>query len=130
MIEFRFDDLRRILLVTFAVEGTRENFERLDELLKKFVERFGTAHTIIDFSVQALGVIDTGAMVMRAQRPSRMPGRRRIFVAASDHAFGMMRLYGAHQEVAGETLPIVVRTLDEALALLDVPLDQFKPVSV
>ena len=105
MIKFRFDDLHRILLVTFEAEGTALNFARLDELLVAFVERHGTTDTIVDFSAPELGTLNTDEIIARASRPSRMPGRRRVFVAASDHVFGMMRLYGAHQDGVGETTP-------------------------
>jgi len=128
MIEFRFDNLHRILLVTFEAEGTALNFARLDDLLRVFVEQHGTADTIIDFGVTGIGALNTSDIITRASRPSRMPGRRRVFVAASDHVFGMMRLYGAHQEGIGESTPTVVRNLDAALALLGTTLDSFKPV--
>lgn len=130
MIEFRFDDLHRILLVTFEAEGTALNFARLDDLLKAFVRQHGTVDTIVDFGATVLGTLNTNEIIARASRPSRMPGRRRVFVATSDHVFGMMRLYGAHQDGVGETTPAVVRNLDAALALLGTALDRFKPVPV
>lgn len=127
MIQFRFDDLLRILLVTFEAEGTALNFARLDELLIAFVERNGTADTIVDFSA-VRGTLNTEEIIAQASRPSRMRGRRRVFVAASDHVFGMIRLYGSHQESIGESAPAVMRSLDAALALLGTTLDRFKPV--
>jgi len=130
MIDFRFDDLHRILLVTFSVEGSQANFARLDSLLKAFVEQHGTADTIVDFSAADIGPLDTGELVNRAHRPSRMPGRRRVFVAASDHVYGMMRLYGAHQENVGENTPIVVRSVEDALALLGTTMDRLRPVAL
>ncbi len=130
MIDFRFDDLHRMLLVTFSVEGTNANFARLDNLLQAFVERHGTADTIIDFNDSQVGALDTGGIVARGHRPSRMPGKRRIFVAGNDHVFGMVRMYGAHQDGIGENSSEVVRSLDDAHALLGTTLDRFKPVAL
>lgn len=76
-----------------------------------------------------LGTLNTEEFIAQASRPRRMPGRWRVFVAASNHVFAMMRLYSAHQDGGDERTPDLVRSLDAAFALLGTTLDRFKPVS-
>lgn len=129
MIRLAFSAERRVLLVTYSTAICQAKLVELDGLLKGFVARQGTTDTIIDFSGVPPGPIDTQELITRARMPSRMPGRRRFFVAGTDHAYGMLRLYGAHQEGIDETAPTVVRRLDEALAALGVAADSFAPVT-
>lgn len=129
MIRLALNAERRVLLVTYSLAISRAGLVELDGLLKPFVARHGTMDTIIDFSGAPPGPIDTQELIGRARTPSRMPGRRRFFVAGTDHAYGMLRLYGAHQEGIDEKAPTIVRRLDEALAALGVAADSFAPVA-
>lgn len=129
MIRLAFNAERRVLLVTYSTAISQAKLVELDGLLKGFVAHHGTTDTIIDFSGVPPGPIDTQELIARARMPSRMPGRRRFFVAGTDHAYGMLRLYGAHQEGIDETAPTIVRRLDEALAALGVAADSFAPVT-
>ncbi len=128
MIRLAFNAERRVLLVTYSTAIDRANLDELDGLLQGFVARHGTTDTIIDFGGAPPKSIDTQELIARAHTPSRMPGRRRFFVAGNDHAYGMMRVYGAHQEGIDETAPTIVRRLEEALAALGVAADSFAPV--
>lgn len=130
MVAFALDQAHGVLLVTWSVEITADNLVMFDGLLKTLVERHGTKDTIVDFSSAGAMSIETAQLVTRAHFPSRMPGRRRIFVARTDVAFGMLRVYGAHQEQINERAPLIVRTLDEALALMGTTRDQFQPVPI
>ena len=127
MIRLALNAERRVLLVTFSTAISQAGMLELDGILKSFVARHGTMDTIVDFSGVPQGPIDTREVIARARTPSRMPGRRRFFVTGTDHAFGMLRLYGAYQEGIDETAPIIVRRLDEALAALDVTRDSLLP---
>lgn len=128
MIRLAFNAERRVLLVTYSIAISQAGLVELDGILKDFVARHGTTDTIIDFSGVPPGPIDTNELIARARTPSRMPGRRRFFVTGTDHAYGMMRLYGAHQEGIDETAPTIVRRLDEALAALGVGAGSFVPL--
>lgn len=126
MIELFFEHERRVLLVRYATELTHPNLEQLDRQLVAFVAREGRVNTIIDFS-EVTGDVPTADIRFRGESPARMPDRRRIFVAPTDLVFGMLRIYGAHQDIGGTPPPTVVRTIAEAYALLDLSEPTFEP---
>lgn len=57
-----------------------------------------------------------------------MPANRRAFIVDNELPFGMMRLYGAHQEGRNQDVPEIVRSLEEALASLHAEGATFEPV--
>jgi len=130
MIELSFDRSRRLLLVRCQLALTHQNFATFDGLLAKFVAREGTSDTIVDFRGLPPSDLRSPELVARGRRPSRMPGRRRVYVADSDLVFGSLRMYGAYQHHSGATPPTIVRTLEEALSLLDATNAVFEPVSL
>ena len=130
MIELSFDRSRRILLVRCQLALTHQNFAAFDRLLAKFVAREGTSDTIVDFRGLPPSDLRSPELAARGRSPSRMPGRRRVYVADSDLVFGSLRMYSAYQHRSGAAPPAVVRTLEEALRLLDAAHAVFEPVSL
>jgi hypothetical protein len=130
MIELSFDRSRRILLVRCQLALTHQNFDTFDGLLAKFVAREGTSDTIVDFRGLPPSDLRSPEFMARGRRPSRMPGRRRVYVADSDLVFGSLRMYSAYQHRSGATPPMVVRSLEEALNLLDAVDAIFEPVNL
>ena len=118
----------RVLLVRYDVEISRENFRRLDNALADFVGQQGTADTIIDFSGVPTIDFPASVLVERGRAPSRMPGRRRVFVVRNASFYGMFRLYGTYQDDRGVEPPLLVRSLEEALAAMGAGHAVFAPV--
>lgn len=110
LITFAFERERRILLVRFALDLSRETLTRLDSLVRRFAALEGPADCIIDFSAVPPGSIDMALAHERSQQQLVMPGQERVFVAPGDQLFGVLRVYAARQDKA----PLVVRTIDAA----------------
>lgn len=128
MIEFLVNRERRILLVRYAAELTAENLNKLDAMAADFLAREGAMDGIIDFRDTPTFNISADFVTARAHAPRRMSGQRRVFIVKDQLAFGMLRVYGAHQEDKGEDAPYVVYSLDEALTELDAEGATFEPV--
>ena len=124
-----FDPTNRILRAQFEGRVTD------DEL--KDVYRFGQAHVaridpragITDFSAVTTMAFSAVTIYELATATPIMPDSSRpvVFVAAIPHVFGMARMF---KMLGGETRPNlhVVRTLEEAYAVLDVREPQFESI--
>jgi hypothetical protein len=126
VIRLSFNPTARALLVRFAGTLSRETLASLDGRLSAFVERHGAVDAVFDFSDARVDAIEP--MVGRAVAPSRMPGRRRVFVTPNEMMQGVFRLYGVYQQNQGGTAPTIVRSLDEAFAVLDAHGVDFHPI--
>jgi hypothetical protein len=129
MIELSFDRSRRILKIHCGLALTAQNFAALDALLAKFIEQEGTSDTLINFCGPP-SELRSWEYVARGRRPSRMPGRRRVYVTDNDVVFGLLRVYAAYQQRSGASPPAIVRSLAEGLNLLDASHATFEPVSL
>jgi hypothetical protein len=115
MIDFLFSAASRVLLIRFATSMTAGALAELNDKLDRFVQREGAVDTIFDCSDATVG--PTEVVVSQGLTPTRMLGRRRVFVAGSDVIYGLLRLYGSYQHGLGTPTPPVVRSLEEALEM-------------
>jgi hypothetical protein len=129
MIELAIDRSRGLLLVEFCGTFTEDSLVVLDEHLQAFVASEGVMPTIIDFTGVESVNIAVATMVHRGGQRSQLLGQRRIFVSSDLLLFGLLRLYGTHQDHQGETPPITVRSLPEAFAELGISRPMFEPIS-
>jgi hypothetical protein len=85
---------------------------------------------ILDFS-RVVAVAITGQQVAyyAGRRSQIMTGRRRVVVAQGE-MYGMMRMLGTRQALAGSREPMIVRTLPEAYEALGVLAREFHPVAL
>jgi hypothetical protein len=130
MIAFSFDRVHSLLLVNYDTELTHDNLDALDVRLATFVAQHGTADTIMDFRNLNMEGTPTSVLFERGQRPSRMPGRKRVFLISGPLMTGLFRLYGAHQDNAGVQPPILVQTLKKALEVVGAPDATFEHLSL
>jgi anti-anti-sigma regulatory factor len=128
-IELAIDRNNGLLLVEFCGPFTAESLVVLDERLQAFVAREGVMPTIIDFTGVDAVNIAVATMVGRGGQRSQLLGQRRIFVSSDLLLFGLLRLYGAYQDIEGEIPPITVRSLPEAFAELGISGPMFEPIS-
>ncbi|HTR83745.1 MAG TPA: hypothetical protein VMI56_04665 [Reyranella sp.] len=117
-IDLLFCRAPRILLVRFTDEITDANVDRMNALLARFVGEQGATNMIIDFSSAPFARILASRLAQRGRRPSRMQGFRRAFVVP-ETLIDVFRHYGLQQETHGDEPPLLVLSLEEALARLD-----------
>jgi hypothetical protein len=111
---------RRILLVRCGGVVTADDLTALEALARRFVHQHGPLPTIVDLSAVRGLAVPTGVVAALAQRPPIMGDQVRAYVVPNPEAFGLARLYATYQALAGFKPPRLARTLDEALAVLDV----------
>lgn len=115
----------------YAMTVTSENLAEMDAATSAFMVREGVVDMILDFSNALPGVIDTWLMRTRAKMYSVAPGQRRALIAPENYIYGMFRLYTSYRDNAHQgSAPAVVRTIDEALAALQIDPNTFKPVKI
>ena len=125
MLSLAFDRKHRVLLATVSGIFTSDDLDEFDREMLGFVAREGCVGAIIDYThVQAMAVPET-RLRHRAQQPLFLPDR--ILVAPSDLG-DMARAYAVQQREAGKKEPIVVETIEEALALLGLGNPRFEPI--
>ncbi|HZP98176.1 MAG TPA: hypothetical protein VFB13_01465 [Reyranella sp.] len=125
-----FDEMHKVLLVRFSGVLTPKDFETLREDTRKFAARHGNCDGIIDFTGLTRSDVDVPYIRSLGRRPRIMGGARRILVAPQAEMFGLSRVYGLHQDSVKSDEPMVVRTLEEALALLELAAPHFVPLEV
>jgi hypothetical protein len=130
MSQFAIDRENGVLLVKFAGPLTVESLITLDRELKSFIAREGIMPTVIDFTDITSVDVQTSTLIDRGKNRSLMPGQPRVFVATQSLLFGLLRVYGAHQDGSGERPPTIVRSLDAAFATLSLTHPNFEPIAI
>jgi hypothetical protein len=129
MLKLLVDHSHSILLIQYSGVLTDADIRELNVAAKSFIRRHGQVPSIVDLS--GVTRIEVPANVIRAMGTisPTMGSQKRIYVAPSDEAFGLVRLYATHQDMAGHPYPTVVRSFIEATALIGRGELQFVPVT-
>ena len=127
--EFDFDSTNRILRCRFEGRVTDEALKEFFSLATDYATRIDPRGAVADLSaVTSFEVSPQTIRELAKSAPAlRNPDRPRCIVAPSPQIFGLVRMF----EIAGEaTRPNlhVVRTIEEAWAILDVQSPQFLPL--
>lgn len=118
MYTLMFAQSQRVLLISYCGPLTGTDIRDLDISARAFIEIHGQVPSIVDLSgVTAISISTEVVKTMGTIAPA-MGKEMRAYVAPSDEAFGMVRLYAAHQELAGHPAPRVVRSFAEAIELI------------
>ncbi len=127
---FDFDSTNRILRCRFEGDVTDEEFAEYLQIVGQYVSLTGPRGGVTDLS--AVTSIQTTFEAVRrlanVQPAVPLLGRPRVVVAASDHVYGIARMFEIESENMRPNLH-VVRTWDEAGAILGVQKFQFKPLA-
>lgn len=127
---FEFDPVNEILQGRFDGLVTDESLREYYQLARKHGNRLQPRGGITDFS--ALTAFEVSAETLRqlAHLASALPDPTRpwVLVAPSNHVFGLSRMFQAVAEATRPSLR-VVRTLEEAYALLGVQAPHFEPLA-
>jgi hypothetical protein len=123
-----FDQKQGLLLVRFGNVLTQEAFMSMRAAVENFVKRYGRSDGILDLS--AVETVHMSARFLKdaARAKPILLGNRRVWVAKDDLVFGLGRMFELTQGAEfGDPLR-VVRTLEEAYALLEIEEPDFRPV--
>lgn len=130
MNQFAIDRRHGVLLVTFEGPVSPERLDALDDELKALVFSEGTMPMIIDFTGVSSVQLDSSILVTRGKNRSQMTGKPRVFVSNSPLLYGLLRIYGAHQDNTGEKTPAIVKSLAAAFVKLSLIGPEFEPVEL
>jgi hypothetical protein len=126
---FEFDATNRILGCRFDGRVTDEALKECYRLAAEYVAETDPRAAVIDLSAVTSFEVSPETIHELAKSAPVVPdpGRPRCIVAPSPTIFGMMRMFEIEGEVTRPNLH-VVRTPDEAWAILGVQGSQFKPL--
>ncbi len=122
-----YDRNHNILLARFGGTLVREGHQAMVAAVRRFVASHGLCHAIIDFGAVEHFRLDLEYIKRIALTPAMLFGRKRVFVAPTDEIFGTMRLFEMLQSATGDE-PIVVRTMAQAFARLEIATPDFQPL--
>ena len=132
MITLYIERKQSVLMVKFSERMTQEDLHQLDSAVVAFVKKEGQTR---GFLIDCTGVEDlavpTGVFVRRGQRSANVVSdQQRVYVMPQPDLFGMGRMFGTYQRMAGKKEPLVVKTLVEAFEALGLSDPMFEPVAV
>jgi hypothetical protein len=119
-------EARGVALVRFHGELTEADFAELDALGSS--TRQGPRYDVVyDMSGIERAHLATDFVARRGGLPQANAGHQRLYVVPQDDLKLLVRLYATYQANAGWQPLVLVDTLDEALARLQVARSDFKP---
>lgn len=126
MLRLAFDRKNRVLQVTVSGIFGSEDMDELDNVVIEFVAHYGPVRGIFDYSdVDAIAVPDS-RLAERAQQPSTI--EQRVVVSSRVMGGARARTYQGFRREAGQRQAVIVDSLAEAYAILDLRNPRFEPV--
>lgn len=129
MFALSFDRRHKILLARFSGIFNSSDIAELDTEIVRFTADHGPVHGILDFSAVVAVSVPASRLEQRARRPAISPACKRIIVAKDPQLHRLARNFATQQGQAGTPEPVVVASMEEALALLTADAPNFEPVS-
>ena len=129
MFDIGVCEAKQVVLIRFSGELTERDFTGLDRMADNARGR-AEFDCIFDFTAVDRLDLATEFVAKRGELPQAFKDRERIYVVPQDDLKLLTRLYAAYQTAQGWRPPMIVATLDEALARLSVTLADFRPVSI
>jgi hypothetical protein len=130
MITLWFERRHNVLMARATGVLSSEDIETHDRAVLRFLAGRSGVRAIYDLSgVDALAV-PTSKIAQRGQRPA-MISERRVVVASRQAGAEFARIIRDQQSAAGLPEPLIVSSLDEAFALLDLDRTaKFEPIDI
>jgi hypothetical protein len=126
MFDVEVCEPKRVVLVRFGGELAAADFTALDAMGRAM--RVGPPYDVIfDMTRVEKSHLATDFVSQRGELPQAFTDRERIYVVQQDDLKLLVRLYAAYQASKGWRPPVIVATLDEALARLGVTVTEFGP---
>jgi hypothetical protein len=130
MFDIEVCEPRQIVLVRFHGHLGEEDFVALDRLAAAARGDGKAFDCIYDMtSVDSIGLGPEFA-IKRGDVPQAYKDHKRLYVVPNDDLKLLIRLYATYQANKGWKAPLILRTLDEALAHLDASRSEFRPVQL
>ena len=119
---------KRVVLIRFRGELTAADFTALDAMGREM--QGGPPHDVIfDMTDVEKSTVATDFVSRRGELPQAFTDRERLYVVQHDDLRLLVKLYAAYQVSRGWRPPVIVDSLDEALARLGVSVTEFGPPS-
>lgn len=129
MFSLAYERSQKVLVARFIGSMTKADLNELDERVVAFIKVEGPPRAfVIDATEVVTLEVPTTEFVRRAKRPSRVSDTERVYIMPSADLYGMGRLFGTYQRMAGKREPLVVKTLAEAYYELKLTDPKFEPV--
>jgi len=124
MFDVEICEAKRALWIRFRGELAEADFARLDELGRN---AHGGPPSDVVFDMTSVEEVHlaTDFVSKRGELPQVFPDRARIYVVPQDDLKLLVRLYAAYQASRGWHPPLIVRTIEEAFAMLKVSASDF-----
>jgi hypothetical protein len=124
-----FDRRDKVLLTRLSGTFGQADITGLYASVQRMVDREGTAlRSIQDFGGVDAVDVDLGRIAQHGWRRQILPGRQRVLVVPQAEYQHIARMFVAYQKFAEFDEPQIVRSIDEAYALLDLKDPQFEPI--
>ena len=128
MFDVEVCEPKRVVLIRFGGELAAADFTALDAMGREM--RDGPPYDVIfDMTRVEKSHLATDFVSQRGELPQAFTDRERIYVVQQDDLKLLVRLYAAYQASKGWRPPVIVASLDEALARLGVTVTEFGPPS-
>jgi hypothetical protein len=124
-----FDGTHRVLLARLGPVFTPAAIDAMQAAIGRFVAAEGRCRGIADLSAVEEVKVESRFMVELGQRRAILFGEKRVIVAPRPEVFGLIRMFGMNQAATGDE-PLVVRSLAEAYAALELSDPVFEPVTM
>jgi hypothetical protein len=124
-----FDRRHKVLLTQLSGTFAADDIVALYAAAKRIREREGPElRSLQDFSSVTAVDVQIGRIAQHGWRPQVVPGRQRVMVVPQPEYQDIARMFAAYQKIADYDEPQVVRSLDEAYALLNLNAPLFEPI--
>ena len=128
MFDVEVCEPKRVVLIRFRGELAAADFTALDAMGREM--QGGQAYDVIfDMTRVEKSHLATDFVSQRGELPQAFIDRERIYVVQQDDLKLLVKLYAAYQASKGWRSPVIVATLDEAVARLGVTMAEFRPPS-
>src|SRR5262245_8768477 len=128
MFDVEVCEPKRVVLIRFRGELAQADFVALDAMGREM--QGGPPYDVVfDMSRVEKSGVATDFVSQRGELPQAFTDRERIYVVQHDDLKLLVKLYAAYQASKGWRPPVIVATLDEALARLGVAVTDFGPPS-
>ena len=128
MFDVEVCEPKRVVLIRFRGELAQADFTALDAMGREM--QGGPPYDVVfDMTGVEKSHVATDFVAQRGELPQAFTDRERIYVVQQDDLKLLVKLYAAYQVSKGWRPPVIVASLDEALARLGVTVADFRPPS-
>jgi len=128
MFDVEVCEPKQVVLIRFRGELAAADFTALDAMGREM--QGGPPYDVIfDMTRVEKSDLATDFVSQRGELPQAFIDRERIYVVQQDDLKLLVKLYAAYQASKGWRSPVIVATLDEAVARLGVTMAEFGPPS-